>query len=331
VAVGGNHVWYQLRGLAFAGSGSNFSFPFNAHSSAKPMRVVRLGRSSQPSDRCVISLGIGRKGHTMPLTRLEESLQRTGFQGDFLVWKDELPPGSPTHMESPMAFKTFCFLEAMKRGYRYVLWIDAPCIALRSINPIFTIIRERGYVMFVDPYGQTVGQWCGDDVLERHAISREAALSMPEIPTSVIGLDLCSEIGRQFFDQWHSMALDGVTFRGTRKPILSVEDHYIVAWNKGNCISSDSRVGGHRHDQTAAGIVAHRLGMTACSDGLRDVLCQQTPVDRGTMVLHHREFGEEIKSLHAIYRETFFSEPFVRAPRRRLRTIARRLKHLIRR
>ena len=295
------------------------------------MRLVRLGRSSQPSDRCVISLGIGRKGHTKPLARLEESLQRTGFQGDLLVWKDELPPHSPTQLESPMAFKTHCFLEAMKLGYRYVLWIDAPCIALRSIEPIFTIMRDKGYVIFVDPYGQSVGQWCGDDVLDHHAISREAALRMPEVPTSVIGLDLNSELGRRFFDEWHSMALDGVTFKGTHKAILSTEDHYAIGWNKNNCISLDPRVGGHRYDQTAAGIIAQRLGMVACSDGLRDVLCQQTPVDRGTMVLHHREFGEEIKSLHAIYRETFFSEPFVRAPRRRLRTIARRLKHLIRR
>jgi hypothetical protein len=267
----------------------------------------------------------------MPLARLEESLQRTGFQGDFLVWKDELPPGSPTQMESPMAFKTFCFLEAMKHGYRYVLWIDAPCIALRSINPIFTIIRERGYVMFVDPYGQSVGQWCGDDVLEHHAIGREAALSMPEIPTSVIGLDLCSAIGRRFFDEWHAMALDGVTFKGTRKAILSVEDHYAIGWNKNNCISPDSRVGGHRYDQTAAGIIAQRLGMAACSDGLRDVLCQKAHVDRGTMVLHHREFGDEIKPLNAIYREVFIAQPFVRTPYLRLRMIARRLKALIRR
>ena len=65
------------------------------------MRLVRLGRSSQPSDRCVISLGIGRKGHTKPLARLEESLQRTGFQGDLLVWKDQLPlhPDHPLDSE----------------------------------------------------------------------------------------------------------------------------------------------------------------------------------------------------------------------------------------
>jgi hypothetical protein len=295
------------------------------------MRLVRLSRTSKPSDRCVISLGIGRTGHTEPLGRLEESLKKTRFQGDFLVWKDELPPNSPTHFESPMAFKTYCFLEAMKLGYRYVLWIDAPCIALRSINPIFSIIQEKGYIMFVDPYGQSVGQWCGDDVLEHHKMSRDEAFKMPEIPTSVIGLDLHSVIGRRFLDEWHGMALDQITFRGTRKPITSTDDHYAIAWNKDNCISADPRVGGHRHDQTAAGIIAHRLGMVACSDGLRDVLCQKASVGQGTMVLHHREFGEQIKPLNAIYREVFFTEPFVRAPRRRLRRLVQKTKELIRR
>ena len=52
---------------------------------ANLVRLVRLDRSSQPSDRCVISLGIGRKGHSKPLARLEEILQRTGFQDDLLV------------------------------------------------------------------------------------------------------------------------------------------------------------------------------------------------------------------------------------------------------
>jgi hypothetical protein len=274
---------------------------------------------------------MGRKGHTLPLARLEESLQRTGFQGDFLVWKDELPPKSPTQLESPMAFKTFCFMEAMRHGYRFVLWIDAPCIALRSIDPIFAIIKSKGYVMFVDPYDQSVGKWCGDDVLEHHGISREAALSMPEIPTSVIGLDLCSNIGRRFLQEWHAMALDGVTFQGTRKAILSTDDHYAIGWNKDNRISSDPRVGGHRYDQTAAGIIANRLGMTACSDGLRDVLCKQADVNRGTMILHHREFGNEIKPLGAIYRDVFITQLFVWAPSQSLLTIARKVKPLIRR
>jgi hypothetical protein len=176
-----------------------------------------------------------------------------------------------------------------------------------------------------------VGQWCGDDVLEHHAISREAALSMPEVPTSVIGLDLYSELGRQFLHEWHSMALDGVTFKGTHKAIVSTDDHYAVGWNKNNCISSDPRIRGHRYDQTAAGIIAQRLGMVACSDGLRDVLYRQTPINRGTMVLHHREFGEQIKPLHTIYLEALFKEPFVRAPLRYLRIMARRFRDLIRR
>lgn len=96
------------------------------------MKVVRMGRSAQPSNRCVISLGAGRRGFTESLKRLEESLRRVRFEGDFLGWNDELPAGSPSQFEAPMAFKTFCFHEAKQRGYEEILWIDSPIVALRS-------------------------------------------------------------------------------------------------------------------------------------------------------------------------------------------------------
>jgi hypothetical protein len=292
------------------------------------MRIISFSRQPQ-AQRCIISLGMGRKGHTEPLARLEESLRRTGFEGDFLVWKDELPPGSPSQFEAPMAFKTLCFEEAKQKGYHQVLWIDSPCVALRSLSPIFEIISSDGYVMFKDPYQQSVGQWCGDDVLAHHQISRQMAMRMPEIPTSVIGLDLQSDIGRSFLDEWQAMAMDGITFRGTRHPIRSVEDHYAIGWNKNQCISSDPETKGHRYDQTAAGLIAHRLNMHPNCDALRDYLYKEKPVDRNTLILHHREFSDTIKSLDVIHRELFFQQPILRVPSRLLLNGARKLRALL--
>lgn len=51
--------------------------------------------------------------------------------------------------------------------------------------------------------------------------------------------------------------VDSLNFRGVSSSVKS--------------ISYDLRVGGHRHDQTAAGIVAHQLGLPAYADNLRDV------------------------------------------------------------
>lgn len=290
------------------------------------MKIVSMGRTPRPTKRCVISLGAGRKGFTESLKRLEESLVRVRFKGDFLVWNDVLPEGSPTQFEAPMAFKTFCFHEAEKRGYEEILWIDAPIVALRSLEPIFAVMRENGYVTFANNYGQSLGQWSSDEVLDLHGISREEAMSIPETPTSVIGLNLRTELGSQFLDRWHRMNTDGLTCRGITRAITTVQDHYAIAWNKDGCVSKDQRVGGHRFDQTAAGIVAHQLGLHPNADSLRDIHYEATPVNRHTILLHHREFGEEITPLDRIYYRIFIEKPFLQTPRQKVRRLGRRLK-----
>jgi hypothetical protein len=119
---------------------------------------------------------------------------------------------------------------------------------------------------------------------------------------------------------------DGVTAKGTKDKIRDWEDYQSIAWNRNNRISSDIRVKGHRHDQTAAGIVAHRLGMQPYSDFLKDIHYQAKPVTRNTIILHHREFSESITPLSEIYYRVFFKTPFVDNPRsflRKLRSVAR--------
>ena len=290
------------------------------------MNVVHIGCGDRPIKRCVISLGIGRKGFTESVKRLEQSLRRVRFDGDFLGWNDEYPAGSPTQFEAPMAFKTFCFHEAKQRGYDEILWIDSPIVALRSLEPIFGMIREHNYVTFTNNYGQTLGQWSSDEVLALHQISREEAMAIPETPTSVIGLNLGSDLGREFLDRWHQMTTDGLTCRGTSAPIQTVEDHYAIAWNKDGRVSNDPRVGGHRFDQTAAGIVAHQLGMTPYADTLRDIHYKGTAINRHTILLHHREFGEEITPLDQIYYRVFIEQPWIERPKRKLRQVLRRVK-----
>jgi hypothetical protein len=293
------------------------------------MEVVHIGPGPHPSKRCVISLGVGRQGLTKSLKRLEESLRRVRFKGDFLGWNDELPAGSPTQFEAPMAFKTFCFLEAKHRGYEEILWIDAPIVALRSLEPIFKMIKDNGYVIFANNYGQSLGQWSSDEVLNLHQISRDDAMLIPETPTSVIGLDLRCDLGHRFLDGWHQLTTDGLTCRGISEPIRTVEDYYSIAWNKDGRVSKDPRVGGHRHDQTAAGIIAHQLGMHPYADTLRDIHYKGTAINRHTILLHHREFEEEITPLNKIYYRVFIDEPFLEAPKRKVRQLGRILKKAI--
>ncbi|MFM7268843.1 MAG: hypothetical protein ACKOZT_09685 [Cyanobium sp.] len=270
--------------------------------------------STRNSTCCVISLATGRNTYLQAIKRLEASLRKVGFQGDFLGWIDQYPEGSPSQLEAPMAFKTHCFLAAKRLGYRHVLWIDAPVVALRPLGPIFAMIEKNSYVTFTNNYEQMLGQWCSDVVLDHHGISRDEALQIPETPTSVLGLDLDSQLGQEFLARWHAICSDGLTCRGRKEPYQSAVDHDAVAWNKNQCISKDPRVGGHRHDQTAAGIVCHRLGLRPYADNLRDVHYPKKPIDRSTILLHYREYGETITRLDKIYFDAFYA-PFIPRPR----------------
>ena len=65
---------------------------------------------------------------------------------------------------------------------------------------------------------------------------------------NVMGLDLSDERAVKFIQQYYEKANDGITFKG--------------AWtNKNFEVSKDKRVLGHRHDQTAASVIAWKLGM----------------------------------------------------------------------
>lgn len=288
---------------------------------------IRAGRFAQPK-RCVISLGVGKKTYKDCLARLQESLQRVGFEGDFLFWNEHFPEGAPEHFEAPFAFKIYCFYAALDLGYEEILWMDPVCVCLRSLGPIFDLIRTNGYVLFNNNYGQMMGQWCSDEAIAANGLSRDEALLIPEMPCSVVGLDLRAPLAMEFLQGWHRIMSDGVTARGTREPVQTWEDYMAIFWNKNQRISSDPRVRGHRCDQPAAGIVAHRLGMTPYADSLRDIHYNGTAINGHTIILHHREFGEDITPLNDIYYHVFVRLPFIQPVRQTVYKVLRKLKGL---
>lgn len=279
---------------------------------------------------CVISLGLGKAAYRNSLERLKQSLERVRFNGDFFYWNQQLPSGCPDHFDVPFGFKTYCFYEAYRLGYRQILWMDSTCIALRSLKPVFQSMSRNGYIFFNNNYEQVLGQWISDEALEQHRLSRDQAMGIPELPCSVLGLDLSQPLASNFLEQWHQVMADGVTARGTRAPIRDWEDYQAIFWNRNQRISADPRAKGHRCDQPAAGLVAHRLGMLPYGDQLRDIHYPRRPIRRNTAILHYREFSENITPLNAIIHQVFFRGPFIEAPRSKVRALARRLRNLMR-
>lgn len=187
---------------------------------------------------CIINVGNGQ-WFTKGSVRLQSSLEDVGFEGDVMVWTEWLPDGSPSHEENPYAMKIYAFEAALKAGHTTILWLDSSVWAIK--HPTFHMeeIRTEGYYLFHT--GFNTGQWTNDQCLEYFKMSREEADAIPMCAGGILGLNFETEIAQEFFAQWKAAMLAGA-FKGS--------------W------TSTETEHAHRHDQSCASIIAHRLGMT---------------------------------------------------------------------
>ena len=181
---------------------------------------------------CIVNVGVGG-WYAKGTARLRRSLIEHGYPGAILTWEDSLPPGSPSHQDNPYAMKVYAIEHALEQGYRQVLWLDSSVWCIRHPKFHMQEIDLKGYYLFHS--GFNCGQWTNQACLDHFDVTREQADSIPMLASGVLGVNFDTEIGREFFARWKNAMLAGV-FRGS--------------WSD------------HRHDQSAASLIAHQLGMT---------------------------------------------------------------------
>jgi hypothetical protein len=245
------------------------------------------------SGETVVSLATGRGRYPEALARLRESLETAGFRGRALLWEPErFPAGCPPHEAVPFAFKPFCFREALAAGCGPTLWLDSACVLVRDPGQLFADIAARGAIVFRNADWR-LGEWASDEALAALALDRESALALPEVDAAALGLDLRHPVGRAFLDGWLAAAADGVAFRGTLRPLATASERLALKWNRGGLASADPRVRGHRHDQTVAGVLAHRLGLEPRVRGLQKYSSRRRAIAWRTLVVVDRDVGRD--------------------------------------
>lgn len=177
--------------------------------------------------------------------RLRHSLREVGFAGDLLFHRDEAQIGAPPHSLCPYGFKPYALFHAVQLGYTHVLWSDASVWAIRNIQPMFEHIDRHGWMFFLNT---CTGNWTSDACLEAFGVTREESMGIPMLMGICMGFNMTHPLTQKFLEQWLAHANNGKSFPGS--------------WtNKNGEVSKDPRVYGHRHDQSAASIIAHQLGM----------------------------------------------------------------------
>jgi hypothetical protein len=180
--------------------------------------------------RCVVNVATGRyvKGQARLLGTLGEP---------FLAWTDPAQIGAPSHQERPYAFKAYALQAAVRQGYTQLLWADA-CIVPNycPLDRIWEHAKKHG--VWLSKNGYWNYEWTAAEAYGPLGVTPEENKRIQHVVATAFAVDLEHPKGREFLAEYYRLA--------------SETDAFCGPWTGGIGVQ-------HRHDQTAASVIAHRL------------------------------------------------------------------------
>jgi hypothetical protein len=152
--------------------------------------------------------------------RMLKSLEEVGYNGHFLLLNGGYP--NPTGKEMkyvgvPYSFKVFMMMEANKRGFESIIWIDAACYAVNNPEYLFELVEKYDGIFRTFPPNCFQPNTCQNIVLPK-TIDLLSKLSGRDIRNDinvnsiVFGLNFASSNIRQWVDEYCSMVRLGLPF-----------------------------------------------------------------------------------------------------------------------
>jgi hypothetical protein len=163
---------------------------------------------------CIICYASFNQNYPKGIDRIQKALKHIGFKGHFFYKKGGWPNlegEALTLAHIPYAFKPCFFREVKNLGYKYVLWLDSSMAPLKSLDPIFQKVKEKGYFGYKASCFKMI-QYANPYILRIFHVSEDEAEHIPTIETGVIGLDFSSTIGNLLLDKWEEAARSGGFF-----------------------------------------------------------------------------------------------------------------------
>ena len=212
--------------------------------------------------------------------RLHKRLHEMGE--NLVLWTNQLPPGSPPHRlhgafagtqekNIPYAFKAYALVEAAKQ-YDTLLWADACILPVQPLGSLWERIERDGY--WISRQGYNNYEWTADSACKDlfpecgnfdgdydYTHAREINRTIPHVVATSFGFSMKHPQGRAFLSEYYRLAGTTRAFCG---PWSNANVSGAVAgFRTAPCGPAD--VWGHRHDQTAASVIAWRLGFELTS------------------------------------------------------------------
>lgn len=209
---------------------------------------------------CTVAIG----GHyPRAAARMIERFHSHSPGYEIQAWVNTLPPGAKETIVDGYDYtgyvaKPFALEYARQCGADLAILLDAAFFPIRPIQPLIEHIQRNGYCLCRN--GFKVGEWASDACLEKMHTTREEAFAMEEVSSYCVGIDMTQG--------WHPATemlaawLDAAQIGAFPGPHTATGHH---GRNPG-FVSTDPRVKGHRHDQTALSIIASWCKMQNLSE-----------------------------------------------------------------
>jgi hypothetical protein len=239
-------------------------------------------------------VSLGSDSYVAGLNRLRSAL--TGSES--LIGYTELPAGCPPHRNLgklsttkhprgivPFAFKAYALKEAADKGIDSLIWADS-CIVPgpRPLSDLWEKIERDG--VWINRGGWTNADWTADsaycDLFPGLTMSDARAENekIPHVAATAFGVCVKHPTGKAFLDEYYRLASETNAFCGpwqnsAAPSVRGRNTDRPTAW------CGPSTTLGHRHDQTAASVIAYRLGVElgSCPEWFQYAFTDETPID----------------------------------------------------
>jgi hypothetical protein len=203
---------------------------------------------------------------------------------DRLFFRGTLPEGCPPHSEVQYAFKAHALAQAADLGFETLIWADACIYPLKSLDALFEKIESEG--AWISENGYTNAEWTADSAYPdlfreeyiRHQLSgprdvnrdaefvekmRPVNRLIPHVVATAFGLSVNHRVGNAILVEYERLAKETKAFCGPWTNANYQEKPLDIRPLMGERCQpcGPTEVRGHRHDQTALSVLAHKNGV----------------------------------------------------------------------
>ena len=179
--------------------------------------LVALRCPPESRENCVLMYSSFNRAYPMALQRTVNIIRSSDFSGHVMYRIGGWPnteEGDLTLAHVPYAFKVCLFREARRMGFKRCLWLDSSIIPLVSLNTIFDMIKEKGFLIFggTDP----IQSYMNEPAAAAFGLTLEQTGTIPSCAAFIFGIDFTQEIGRTIIDRWYNAARHPTAFFSAR-------------------------------------------------------------------------------------------------------------------